>query len=32
MSKGVHEALEKVLGAEALLSLAERGRYRRDVY
>lgn len=32
MSKGVHEALEKVLGAEALASLTEHGRYRRDVY
>ncbi len=32
MSKGVHEALEAVLGAEALLSLTECGRYRRDVY
>ncbi|MEY4555311.1 MAG: hypothetical protein RL093_430, partial [Pseudomonadota bacterium] len=32
MSKGVHEALEAVLGAEALLSLTENGRYRRDVY
>lgn len=32
MSKGVHEALETALGAEALLSLTEAGRYRRDVY
>ena len=32
MSKGVHEALEEALGAEAVLSLTERGRYRRDVY
>lgn len=32
MSKGVHEALEAVLGAEALMSLTETGRYRRDVY
>ncbi len=32
MSKGVHEALEAALGAEALLSLTESGRYRRDVY
>ena len=32
MSKGVHEALETVLGTEALLSLTESGRYRRDVY
>lgn len=32
MSKGVHEALETALGADALLSLTESGRYRRDVY
>lgn len=32
MSKGVHEALEAALGAEAVLSLTECGRYRRDVY
>lgn len=32
MSKGVHEALEAVIGAEALSSLVECGRYRRDVY
>ena len=32
MSKGVHEALEAVIGAEALLALTEAGRYRRDVY
>jgi sulfite reductase (NADPH) flavoprotein alpha-component len=32
MSKGVHEALEAVVGAEALLGLTETGRYRRDVY
>lgn len=32
MSKGVHEALEAALGADALLSLTESGRYRRDVY
>jgi sulfite reductase (NADPH) flavoprotein alpha-component len=32
MSKGVHEALEAALGAEALLSLTESGLYRRDVY
>ena len=32
MSKGVHEALEVVLGAEQVLGLAEAGRYRRDVY
>lgn len=32
MSQGVHEALEAALGADALLSLTESGRYRRDVY
>ncbi|MFN3557831.1 MAG: sulfite reductase subunit alpha [Brevundimonas sp.] len=32
MSKGVHDALEAVLGAEALRDLTETGRYRRDVY
>lgn len=32
MSKGVHEALEAVLGADRLLDLTETGRYRRDVY
>ncbi len=32
MSKGVQEALEAALGADALLSLTESGRYRRDVY
>lgn len=32
MSKGVHEALETVISAEALLNLTETGRYRRDVY
>jgi sulfite reductase (NADPH) flavoprotein alpha-component len=32
MSKGVHEALEGVLGAERLIELTEAGRYRRDVY
>ena len=32
MSKGVHEALETALGVEALRSLTEAGRYRRDVY
>lgn len=32
MSRGVHEALETALGIEALQSLSERGRYRRDVY
>ena len=32
MSKGVHAALETVLGEERLLELTEAGRYRRDVY
>ena len=32
MSKGVHQALEDVLGAERLTELTEAGRYRRDVY
>ena len=32
MSKGVHEALEAVVGAEGLRDLTETGRYRRDVY
>lgn len=32
MSKGVHEALERALGAERLIDLTEAGRYRRDVY
>nr|WP_221212450.1 sulfite reductase subunit alpha [Brevundimonas lenta] len=32
MSKGVHEALEAVLGADRLIELTETGRYRRDVY
>ncbi|HYC75248.1 sulfite reductase subunit alpha [Brevundimonas sp.] len=32
MSQGVHAALEKALGPERLLTLAETGRYRRDVY
>ncbi len=32
MSKGVHEALEAVLGSGALMSLTESSRYRRDVY
>jgi len=32
MSKGVHAALEAVLGADRLLELTETGRYRRDVY
>jgi len=32
MSTGVHAALETALGADRLLTLAETGRYRRDVY
>lgn len=32
MSKGVHEALEGVLGTDNLRDLTEAGRYRRDVY
>lgn len=32
MSKGVHEALEAVLGVDRMHDLAESGRYRRDVY
>jgi sulfite reductase (NADPH) flavoprotein alpha-component len=32
MSKGVHEALEAAVGADALRDLTETGRYRRDVY
>ena len=32
MSRGVHEALEAVVGAEGLRDLTETGRYRRDVY
>ena len=32
MSRGVHQALEDVLGAERLIELTEAGRYRRDVY
>ena len=32
MSAGVQAALETVLGADRLLTLAETGRYRRDVY
>lgn len=32
MARGVHEALESILGGEALATLAEKGRYRRDVY
>ena len=32
MSQGVHAALEQALGADRLVTLAEAGRYRRDVY
>ena len=32
MSTGVHAALETALGGDRLLTLAETGRYRRDVY
>lgn len=32
MSKGVHAALETVLGEERLQGLTDAGRYRRDVY
>ena len=32
MSKGVHAALETVLGVHRMLDLTESGRYRRDVY
>jgi sulfite reductase (NADPH) flavoprotein alpha-component len=32
MASGVHTALEAALGADALIALAEAGRYRRDVY
>jgi sulfite reductase (NADPH) flavoprotein alpha-component len=32
MSKGVHAALETVLGEEGLAALTDAGRYRRDVY
>ena len=32
MSKGVHEALEAVLGVDRMHDLAGSGRYRRDVY
>lgn len=32
MSAGVNAALEAALGADRLLTLAEAGRYRRDVY
>jgi len=32
MSRGVHAALEAVLGEETLQAMTETGRYRRDVY
>jgi sulfite reductase (NADPH) flavoprotein alpha-component len=32
MAGGVHEALQAILGAQALDALAAEGRYRRDVY
>ncbi|MBB5392142.1 sulfite reductase (NADPH) flavoprotein alpha-component [Herbaspirillum sp. SJZ130] len=32
MAAGVAAALQDILGAEALIALAEQGRYRRDVY
>lgn len=32
MSRGVHAALEAVLGEDTLQALTETGRYRRDVY
>jgi sulfite reductase (NADPH) flavoprotein alpha-component len=32
MAGGVHEALNEILGSEALDQLAAEGRYRRDVY
>lgn len=32
MSKGVHAALETVLGEDGLTALSDIGRYRRDVY
>ncbi|QYF86089.1 sulfite reductase subunit alpha [Brevundimonas sp. PAMC22021] len=32
MSRGVHAALETMLGEEAVIQLIEDGRYRRDVY
>jgi sulfite reductase (NADPH) flavoprotein alpha-component len=32
MGQGVHQALEQVLGADALQGLQRSGRYRRDVY
>ncbi|MDR2324228.1 MAG: sulfite reductase subunit alpha [Acidovorax sp.] len=32
MGQGVHQALEQVLGADALQDLQRSGRYRRDVY
>ncbi|QTC91436.1 sulfite reductase subunit alpha [Brevundimonas goettingensis] len=32
MASGVHAALEEALGPDRLITLAETGRYRRDVY
>ncbi|MFS2021002.1 hypothetical protein ACEN88_31050 [Massilia sp. CT11-108] len=32
MAGGVHEALQGILGAQALDGLTNEGRYRRDVY
>ncbi len=32
MAAGVAAALEEILGQDALIALAEQGRYRRDVY
>ena len=32
MSRGVHAALEAMLGEEAVIEMIEEGRYRRDVY
>ena len=32
MATGVHAALERALGSDALISLSEDGRYRRDIY
>lgn len=32
MAAGVAAALEEILGEDALIALAEQGRYRRDVY
>ncbi|WP_395649612.1 sulfite reductase subunit alpha [Brevundimonas sp.] len=32
MATGVHAALERALGSDALIALSEHGRYRRDIY